>query len=1051
MSVRSAELDPFGVEIIKEVRLRTEEVKGDESAVLSLKERSGPLLSSLMDTELVISFKEAQEMDRLAIPRIGYKDWAVPARVRVSIDGKNLGAFDLKAEASSPMEALGSVDILHLGEAMFVEEIRLVVESVDSVSNNQHGMLKVFGAKAAYAQVDLEEFGPVPLNSRGIEFELQTPVDVVAPKLRVRAYQFRRQRTAEIVLQNLEAGRNLVTVNWDSIRWDGRLPSAIEPYNFNQFVIEDVTGGADVELLGCKYLLTEDATMTVPWDTIPRRVYTVDQEGWQDGIPTEGFGRFGWLPNNGLLTGSFNGRGFSNQIIDPQGEKSSYVWSIQCGDATYLDWERTRSDWVSISHMAYYDYTSEVKDDLAAKAPQLIKERRVPQTVQGSILAPGFLIDSEDTKLAIRLDEGERGEGYLAYPSTSGIVVTPLGDASISPEMSEGWFVVGWAGAEQSPVLFAPQEKVDSLLLRDGELEVIFEQAMGRVGVAFPGGFRPISLDETSQVEGNVALVRDLASILRAYPIGCSQRFRDSGGYVEIEEKFQYLGWENVWGESGLEIAPVSPLLSFADGQNYPVELDDDLLKLNWPTKYGPYAYMPGGQVSYRLSIPPMETSMYLAPEDSSKRKFPSLGAEISKLVAGDANRLKFRDNLQAWWMWAPSSLAFPLLDASQKSNFLETWRSRLDSGLAPHTWYIRKEPYSASTYPVAFGWVEEQTMTIGDVNSGVGATLYALWAYARCSGDWEYVRSKWPVVQATVENFLLEHDWCLMASGAREHSASSAIDMDGIAYEGVLAYAQMAEKLGFEEEASYARFLVARFAVTTCIRWVGLDWRNPAQSRDDWEDIGVGFGEFPGVDYHTIKHGDPDKIVSEIALSLSWVGQYPELYDLHRWGLGDDFWEWFEWEMVESRMVDWRKDHPGSRNNHPANIAAHLYFRYLLGATKEDIIAELESQEGAWAMAPQNAIAQENAALYAMLEGRQYPLVLRDWGRARIVSAEFSDDRNLASLVFKSEQDFLLKAKVGAAVSSVMLDGKTVDFVVRNRQLEIPIPVGESRVNVHF
>ena len=322
---------------------------------------------------------------------------------------------------------------------------------------------------------------------------------------------------------------------------------------------------------------------------------------------------------------------------------------------------------------------------------------------------------------------------------------------------------------------------------------------------------------------------REVAAILRAYPFGATQSFREveNGTAIEVEDTVRHLLWENEWGEPSRRVAPISPLLNFASDMGYPVELPADL-KGGLSTKYGPYGYVDGNRVRYRMNQPPMDTRVYLAPPAIADARVESLANEIASLPESVQSKAWMRDALQVWWMWAPASLAFPMMDSQQQQNYLKAWRQRLEWGLSAHAWYVRREPFSGAVYPVSFGWIQGSTQTLGDVNSGVGAVLYGLWAYARCSGDWEFVRSKWPIVRGALEYYLMESDWCLMGTGAREYNASSAIDMDGISFEGAVAYASMAEELGLEDEAAFGRFLATRLAMPTCMRWIGIEWLRP-------------------------------------------------------------------------------------------------------------------------------------------------------------------------------------------------------------------------------
>jgi len=330
---------------------------------------------------------------------------------------------------------------------------------------------------------------------------------------------------------------------------------------------------------------------------------------------------------------------------------------------------------------------------------------------------------------------------------------------------------------------------------------------------------------------------------------------------------------------------------------------------------------------------------------------------------------------------------------------------------------------------------------------------LYAAYAYARSSGDWSFVEKNWPLMSGTLRYFLVEHDWNNMQTGAREHSASSAIDMDGIGYEGALAYMKMAENLGKKDEAALGRLLLARLAVSTTMRWMGSGFDKPDSPQIPWEQmthISVGLNEMFGFDTLSLK-GGPDFVNGELALSLSWVGQYPELYMLHQWGLGDTFWKDFEYKLVEKKLTDWRKDHPGNRNNHPANVCAHLYQRGLLGASAQELRQELGKQEG-WGLTPPPEIAEENAATYAMVIGKEFPLRINDWGRAKLMYGRYDSGLRVASMAFQSDQPATLMLTVLQSANKYTLNGKVITPGVLDRQrVAIPLPAGRAEIEVAF
>jgi len=159
--------------------------------------------------------------------------------------------------------------------------------------------------------------------------------------------------------------------------------------------------------------------------------------------------------------------------------------------------------------------------------------------------------------------------------------------------------------------------------------------------------------------------------------------------------------------------------------------------------------------------------------------------------------------------------------------------------------------------------------------------------------------------------------------------------------------------------------------------------------------------------------------------------------------------------------MVDWRTNHPGNRNNHAANVFAHLYFRLLLGESRQKLVEELEIQQ-AWASSPTerngfNAMnptgdtALENAGFYAMLEGMNFPLVLQSWGHAGIQIAEFNNEENTAKLGLKSSKEFTLSAQINREVTDVSVDGVVTEYSVNDGVLVVQVPSGQTRITVRF
>ncbi|RRJ95066.1 hypothetical protein Ga0100231_012855 [Opitutaceae bacterium TAV4] len=1057
-----------------------------------------PMFSQLAGTSLVLDFPANTTLRGVAIPRVGWTNWAVPAKISLTADGVSLGEFSLNAPRHKPDNRKPSKrrpapivtsDVIDFGEARPIRQLQVTVKSVESTGNT-HGTLKLCAYQLAPIHIDLKSVGGVPTDSTGVELVIQqnSPAPRSGTALTASIYQFRRITSMRAPLPALAPGENRIRVRWNEFSPD-ELPviAPISPQHFHALLI----GNADPEkndastaLLSWSFLKntpndTTRAALTPPspppsWEQIAKRDFSADAEGWRPGIPSDGFGRFGWLQNNGLLVGSLAPDRFAATAIDGQGNKQTGDWRFHFGDAKVQSWTRTSADWVSVRHEARYDFSAEMRNELAAKAPELLKETRFPQAVTASILAPGFLLDSQDRSLVIESTAiGKTRQKHVSTsspsspprilaPTRTGIRWLDTGSPLNGDDLSEGWIIVVWPDLDGIPLMLALQKKTALIRIQNTTIELRTENGpLGRIGVAFPSGYYLRGTEKLDHTGTDVTLAqraRQIAAILRAYPLSATQEFRtpsDAPGTIEIRETIQHLEWRNDWDEPARRVAPIPPLVRFAADNGYPVTLPQKLLpSFDWPTKTGPYTAVDGNTITWRLPVPEKGTRFYLRPAGPDKLA-DHVAAEIP---ASSRPRTSVRiDALAGWWMQAPGSLAFPLLDATQQKTFLEGYRERLEQSLQPTAWFLRKEPFSQAAYPVSFAWIESHTNTLGDLNSGLGAVLYGMWAYARCSGDWDFVAQKWPALRGAFEYYLVQHDWNNMQTGAREHSGSSAIDMDGIGYEGAVAFAAMSQELGYTDEAALGRLLTARLGLSTTMRWIGPAWTQPLRPRDQWDTVGVGFSEFSGFDTFHARHGGPDHAASEIALTLSWVGQYPELYDLHLRGLGRDFWQWFEQDFVGKKMVDWRKNHPGNRNNHPANITAHLYMRGLLGAPISELTDELAKQSE-WGLEPRAAVAQENAALYALIAGRDFPVSLISWGRAAVKKAEFDKVAKQADLEFSSSVPALITFAVTTLPEIIRLNAKPVTATTittassgEEIRLQLSLPPGESRIEIIF
>lgn len=1008
--------------------------------------------SPLNGTMIDISFHETFRTDNLAIVRSGWPDWAIPSKVALQINDQDPLIFDVNAPRQRPMpnEPI-QYQRLDLGRTIDIEQLRVTVLDVELASRNTHGTFALGFLKRAPLMLDLKPVGGVPETAQGLKLELDVHEDM--PSLPITAHARRFRRPTHWIAESgpLAKGEQTVVVSWPQFGPEEHLRDPIAPLALSRFQVG--AAGDSFTLKSWSFVLDEHNPIPPAWEQATPVDFHADADGWRSGIPTEGFGRFGWMADNGLLVVNIDGNQFEWNVREDDVQESA-VFEFHVGEADIFRWQSFRTDWTGFTQQRLYEYTAEMRRDLAAVDPSFFRMRRSPAVVFASILAPGFLVDSQDPRDTIfQMKLRDASQGGLSLLGNWGDQIAwrdVPGELDLD-DLQEGWLILRWKDKPAQPILLAPAQRPRSIRHEDGRIVVDFDEPMGRIAIGTPTGYRPWTTAIQPSAEATDQLIdrsRRLAAILRAYPFRSDMRFKPLDGAVAVEERYSHLVWNNAWNESPAVVAPIAPLLRFAEAQGYPLSIDSsEIINEGIDTKYGPYETVPGHTLRYTLPTPEPWGTFYLAPTETCE-----LGQQVTDHIENYFPRIPWieRDSLGSWWYWAPASGAFPLLSEQQREVFEANYRSELEHNMRPRTWHLRHEPHSRVSYPVSFGWIYNSTATLGDVNSGVGAAIFGPYAYARLTGNWDLIEERWPLLQGAFRYYLFSHDWNNMQTGAREFSGSSAIDMDGIGYQGAVAYWRMARQLGKEDDAAIAQLMVSRLAISTAMRWLGYRWVNPSGSKYPTTHIGIGFGENMGFDVMRVGSRTPNVTLSELALSLGWVGQYPELYRLHLWALGESFWRYYQFEFLENILPDWRKNHPGNRNNHPSNITINLYMRGLLGTSSAALREEL-SQQLPWGLAPGPIAAVENASFYAMLLGMDFPIRLHDWDGARVERAVFDSATNQAEIIIQSPRPFTLRWSVLEEPLSTKLNGASINVSGSSAIQELNLAPGSSRIIVAF
>ena len=1009
--------------------------------------------SPLKGATLHLQWDEAIHISNLAITRQGWPDWAIASQVKIQINDLPAQIFDLTAKRMKPMpEEQVTFDVLPLAQKVWAKTLSVEILDIQTTTN-RHGTFELGLARLAPATIDLHAVQGVPLDASGLQVTMQIDKPVTSLKCLANARRFRKPTQWAYHTGPLPAGTHTLDIPWQSFGPESYFQDPIAPLSISTFELADSNpqNPQPLKLVSWSFTKRDGQRLKPAWEQVTELDFTPDANGWRQGIPMQGFGRFGYMADNGLLVGSLSQNQFQYTAYHLASQrKVEETFLFHCGQAHVKRWQKAQADWTSITVQTLFDYSDAMRNELAAKAPQLIKNRRTPQVTHASILAPGFLIDSDQPSFTIQTQSPAASDVWMLANLTGKTAWIKLTESVDLSTLHEGHLTLVWASKPQLPILLGLAKRPASISLKQGVVQLNFKTPLGRIAMGTPTGYRPWTgkPGESNQASDSLAISsRKLAAILRAYPNRCQMQFKTALDHVQIKETFGHMIWDNDWSETSMPIAPVAPLLSFAASQKYPVTWQTDTIaQMNLPTKYGPYRAAVGNEVLYTLPTPNPHGTFYLAPQSDNP-----LMAHVSEKIASYDQSAKpwlDRDCLGSWWLWAPATQAFPMLHEKQRQTFEAGYADQLDKNLQPHTWQLRTEPQSGAKYTASFGWIHSATGTLGDVNSGNGAALFGPYTYARTTGDWQLIQNRWPILQAASRYFLLSHDWNNMQTGAREFSGSSAIDMDGIGYEGAIAYWQMASKLGKTDEAAIAQLLASRLAISTCIRWVGYQWDHPQDGIPN-DYIGVGLGEKNGFDVMHFKHHSKDHIISELALSLAWVGQYPELFNLHLWGLGKSFWQDFEYKLM-NHLPDFRINYKGNRNNHPANVCTNLYLRGLLGESTDQLTAELGKQEK-WGKTPGQQVAMENAGFYALLMGKDCPIRLHDWGKARVEQATFNSQTLLAQITINSKLPDQLTWTLLKTPQNATCNGKPITVNASEKPQQLKLDEGINRILIQY
>lgn len=331
-----------------------------------------------------------------------------------------------------------------------------------------------------------------------------------------------------------------------------------------------------------------------------------------------------------------------------------------------------------------------------------------------------------------------------------------------------------------------------------------------------------------------------------------------------------------------------------------------------------------------------------------------------------------------------------------------------------PSSWIPRNERFSGEPYYIR-GWRDRYMLPamFGDPNSNVGQAAYSTYLYAKYSGDWELVEQLWPRMMDTLRIFEVLNDWAVPQTTSREAVKYSSIDMDTIAYAGLVALERMAEVLGKTEDLERIAYLRAKISAATALRFNFARYLDPQNKFPAL--YGAGFAE----DGPAIEVASPNSAVGldHIAMNFSWSGEMPELSAFYFNMLGADFMRDFQADFMDNQFSGWR-----TMPTNTTRTATHIAIRsFLPDWPAEDIREDVDI----WLKhIKRDEPPYGTAGMVGAWSGHDTSVSLNNWEPARFVSSTYLKDSRLLTAELDAEQPFTLEFTAPGQIETVRING---------------------------
>ena len=587
-----------------------------------------------------------------------------------------------------------------------------------------------------------------------------------------------------------------------------------------------------------------------------------------------GFGRFGWLMNDGLAAVS---------------EVSPTRISNREGPQFEVALDRVES-------LAIASGEKEPGIDSYHKLVRVTgpcARRPVVYTMLQHVMYPGAVITLEKgSPLQLRVEFSGRA-GSMQTLSEEEM-------AAVSPSLAEaGLSVFAFYDADERsvPALLAVAGGAANVTLSELHIDVTVSRADNAKSPAKIYIFHPTGLDRVDlsskpasffALASAVAPGQEPAQVVQRWlrlglhePTAVDEyaRVHASENFVRVYQVGRYAAPVGV--DLGPGLMPLPPQVTFAKRTyRYPARVPENTTATGVMTFSGPMEAVDADAVStatdltvasYDLPIPPTgERGLISVPGNDNLRNL--LNASVDGLTSspsGNGVDVFYKGRTQAFQ-------AYSYLTTDTRTLLLESTAALLPSALTETSWHQTTEPLSG----LPFWWtyyIEGPYFGRYDQDWGNGLALVGLYTAIKYTGKWEVVLEHWDAVERMALWFEVTDDWEWMrASNAVHGHGTGAGDCASATYAAALAYARLARHAGRTDDAHYGTWQAARAAVFLLNRFA----YNPHAQEQDFkqgESLVLGFHEGRGF-----LVGELDGYPWNVTSLISGNGVQPENFDLY-------------------------------------------------------------------------------------------------------------------------------------------------------------------------